>query len=212
MIETAGNNRTLEEKIESVEEYSTARKKRKSSKRKKKAHKTVEEMHRDEDYLLIYDDYEINGRKSLLESARRFHPDWTYAKLRKLVDEINESETVRKVAKNRINKRTSRSYMTVEQRKEYLTKVILGEVEDESKVEHRLKALQILNQMEGIGTPQNLIQQQNLQVNNITVGEKRELITQRLDELLGIPQITGEEEEGNTFIEGERENDGQEEL
>lgn len=155
--------------------------------------KNLKEMHRDGEYLLIYDEWCRNGQ-NVLEAVKKFKPDISDARARDIWKKVERSDTVRTVAKNRINKRTSRSYMNVEERKAFLTEVILGEREPDAETKDRLKAIQILNNMEGIGTPQ-ILAQQNIQMNqtNISVEDKRTIINQRLNEILGITNEEGKE-------------------
>lgn len=165
---------------------------RKSGKRK-----NLKEMHRDGEYLLIYDEWCRNGQNAL-EAVKKIRPEITSdSRARDIWRKVENSDTVRTVAKNRINKRTSRSYMSVEERKAFLTEVILGEREPDAETKDRLKAIQILNNMEGIGTPQ-ILAQQNIQMNqtNISVEDKRTIINQRLNEILGISNDNEEEEIG----------------
>lgn len=162
--------------------------------------KNLKEMHRDGEYLLIYDEWCRNGQNAL-EAVKKIRPDISDSRARDIWRKVENSDTVRTVAKNRINKRTSRSYMNVEERKAFLTEVILGEREPDAETKDRLKAIQILNNMEGIGTPQ-ILAQQNIQMNqtNISVEDKRTIINQRLNEILG---ISSDEEERKEEEENE---------
>lgn len=153
------------------------------SKRKKK---TLEEIAEDGNLVLIYDEWCRNGGNKR-DAVRSVYPNATPTKCTQVWKKVEDSEYVRTLAMNRVKKRNSRSYMSVEERKSYLTDVILGEREPDAETKDRLKAIQILNNMEGIGTPTVLAQQNNISMTqNISVEDKRSIINERLNEILGI--------------------------
>lgn len=161
----------------------------------KKERKSLEEIHRDGDYVLIYDEWCRNGGNKG-DAVRSVYPDASTSKCTQIWKKVEESEHVRKLAINRVNKRNSRSYLSVEERKAYLTDVIMGDREPDAETKDRLKAIQILNNMEGIGTPTVLAQQNNISMTqNISVEDKRNIINERLNEILGIPNLQEEERE-----------------
>lgn len=163
------------------------------SKRKSQKKKTLEEMHEDGNLVLIYDEWCRNGGNKR-DAVRSVYPNATPTKCTQMWKKVEDSDYVRTLAMNRVKKRNSRSYMSVEERKSYLTDVILGEREPDAETKDRLKAIQILNNMEGIGTPTVLAQQNNISMTqNISVEDKRSIINERLNEILGIP--TGKERE-----------------
>lgn len=172
------------------------------SKRKKKK-KTLEEMHEDGNLVLIYDEWCRNGGNKR-DAVRSVYPNATPTKCTQMWKKVEDSEYVRTLAMNRVKKRNSRSYMSVEERKSYLTDVILGDIEPDAETKDRLKAIQILNSMEGIGTPTFLAQQNNISMNsqtNISVEDKRMLINERLNEILGMTGETNSKEKGDSNSE-----------
>lgn len=166
----------------------------------KKPRKTLQDIHDDGKLVLIYDRWCQNGNKPV-EAVRTVleRPDMSITEARNFWNNrVETSETVRRIAMNRVNKRKSRAYMNIEERKAFLTEVILGEREADAETKDRLKAIQILNNMEGIGTPTFMAQQNTLNLTqnsvSVTVEDKRNFINQRLNEILGIP-AEGKEEQ-----------------
>lgn len=163
--------------------------------RKPRKKKSLKQIERDSLYIRIYDEYIKAGGTNIKEAVRVFYPDKSESNLSQIGKNVLESEAVRKVVVNRNKKRVSRSYLSVEERKSFLSEVILGEREPDAKTMDRLKAVQILNNMEGIGT-QQILQQQNIQVNQISLEEKRAIVNERLNEILGgwtTQKISGDE-------------------
>lgn len=155
----------------------------------------MKEIHEDGNLVLIYNEWCTNGM-NIREAVRSVYPNATPTKCTQIWKKVEESDYVRRLAVNRVNKRNSRSYMSVEERKSYLTDVIVGDREPDAETSERLKAIQILNNMEGIGTPTILAQQNNISTtNNISVEDKRALINERLNEILGIQTVIEQEEE-----------------
>lgn len=162
---------------------------------RKKEKKSLKEIHEDGNLVLIYNEWCTNGM-NIREAVRSVYPNATPTKCTQIWKKVEESDYVRRLAVNRVNKRNSRSYMSVEERKSYLTDVIVGDREPDAETSERLKAIQILNNMEGIGTPTILAQQNNISTtNNISVEDKRALINERLNEILGIQTVIEQEEE-----------------
>lgn len=91
---------------------------------------------------------------------------------------LNDPDVKRRI-QVRNAKRIYSSKLDFQDRINYLTGVILGEIELDAEAKDRLKAVDIMNKMEGVYVNKSLNVNQN-----ISIDEEREIIQKRLNQLL----------------------------
>lgn len=89
---------------------------------------------------------------------------------------------VKKRLSSRNGKRIERTILSYEERLQYLTSILMGEIEPDAETKDRLRALDIMNRMEGIYVNNNV----NVNyTSKLSVDQEREIVQNRLNNLLG---------------------------
>ena len=151
--------------------------------KKKSAAQLVRE--RDEDRFMSV--FATNGGNAT-QAALTVWPDLKYEQAKKKGHLIANNDEVRERFRKRVNKQTSREVMTFVERQEFLSSVARGEYQ--SSMKDRISAVKVLNQMDSVGSTINVV--------NISVDDKRKMVENKINEMLGLEVIDGEYTESGT--------------
>lgn len=94
---------------------------------------------------------------------------------------LNDPEVKRKLSA-RVGMRKNADILSYDERLQYLTAVLMGEIEPDAETKDRLRALDIMNRMEGIYVNNNVNVNYTSQ---LSVDQEREIVQNRLNNLLG---------------------------
>lgn len=125
----------------------------------------------------------IQGPKLLKDIVNEFRPYASEAANVKYAWRLRNSPEIKKKFNDKFDKRRKSAVMSVEERRLYLSDIIMQEIEEGSTLGERLKCLIELNRMDGIGTGNASVVVNN---NTISLEEERKLTEKKLNQLLGI--------------------------
>lgn len=97
---------------------------------------------------------------------------------------ILNSPEVKEQLRKKMHKREYNSVLSIEERRQYLSDIIMGVLDLDADLSDKLKCLKLLNDMDGIGTSQF-----SINVNNeISMQDKRKITEQTVNKLLGVQE------------------------
>lgn len=94
---------------------------------------------------------------------------------------LNNPDIKRKIIEKN-SKRREKQIMKFEERLQYLTDVIMQEIEPDAETKDRLKAVDMMNRMEGVYVNNNVNVNYS---NNLSIEQERDIVQRRLNQLLG---------------------------
>lgn len=89
------------------------------------------------------------------------------------------SPKARKRLGDKMSKRWNTDALSFQERQSWLSLLILDELDENPDVKDKIKAIQVLNDMDGIGKPNAMVQ-----VNHINIEEQREIVRKNLFKML----------------------------
>lgn len=133
-----------------------------------------------EQVLAEYDRLPYGKDKTMIQAVRNVYPEWSVHEQRRLVTKINSDPELTKKYRDKLNKRrdalVNSVVLTVEERKQFLSRTILDE---NIGIKSRLEAVKILNHMENVGGNSNTVN-----IMNLSIEEKREEVRKQIAGLL----------------------------
>lgn len=155
--------------------------------RRDKGAKTLREMEKEDLDNRIFAEYMkrggLEGGCDMTSVVCEFRPYASKEANRMYAWRVFNKPEVKERFRYKFSKRMNNSVLSVEERRQYLSDIIMQEIEDGSTLGDRLKCLFELNRMDGIGLSNSKI---SITQNSISLDEQRKMTKDKLDEILGL--------------------------